>query len=83
VEHKINREEGEQPPRRPPRPGRDRPRLPRAFDLWLQRRLHDIYDSVVAEPLPDELLRMIDDARPPGGTPAAMQRDDEMELEPA
>jgi hypothetical protein len=34
-----------------------------AFDIWLHRRLHQLYDSVAAEPIPAELLRMIEDAR--------------------
>ena len=35
----------------------------RAFDLWLQRGLHQLYDSVAKEPLPDELLRLIEEDR--------------------
>ena len=31
-----------------------------AFDIWLQRGLHQLYDSVAKEPVPDELLRMIE-----------------------
>ncbi len=34
-----------------------------AFDLWLQRGLHEIYDKVASEPLPDELLRLIEEDR--------------------
>lgn len=34
-----------------------------AFDLWLQRGLHDIYDKVANEPIPDELLRLIEEDR--------------------
>ena len=34
-----------------------------AFDIWLHRRLHQLYDSVAAEPIPAELLRMIEDDR--------------------
>jgi hypothetical protein len=30
-----------------------------AFDLWLERKLHDMFDSVAAEPLPEDLLRVI------------------------
>lgn len=30
-----------------------------AFDLWLERGLHELYDSIVLEPVPDELLRLI------------------------
>ena len=34
-----------------------------AFDVWLQRGLHEIYDKVANEPIPDDLLKMIDDDR--------------------
>ncbi len=34
-----------------------------AFDLWLQRGLHQLYDDVANEPIPDELLRLIEDDR--------------------
>jgi hypothetical protein len=34
-----------------------------AFDLWLQKGLHDIYDSVAREPIPDELLKLIEEDR--------------------
>lgn len=31
------------------------------FGLWLQRGLHELYDSVAQEPIPAELLRLIED----------------------
>jgi hypothetical protein len=31
-----------------------------AFDLWLQRGLHRLYDEVAREPVPEELLRLIE-----------------------
>jgi len=34
-----------------------------AFDLWLQRGLHAIYDDVASEPVPEELLRLIQEDR--------------------
>ena len=34
-----------------------------AFDLWLQRGLHQLYDQVAKEPLPPDLLRLIVDDR--------------------
>jgi hypothetical protein len=34
-----------------------------AFDLWLKRGLHEIYDRVASEPIPDELLRLIEEDR--------------------
>ncbi len=33
------------------------------FDLWLQRGLHQLYDDVANEPIPDELLRLIEEDR--------------------
>jgi len=34
-----------------------------AFDLWLKRGLHDIYDTVAKEPIPEDLLRLIEEDR--------------------
>ncbi len=34
-----------------------------AFDVWLQRSLHELYDSVTSEPIPAELLRLIEEDR--------------------
>jgi hypothetical protein len=34
-----------------------------AFDLWLRRGLHQLFDDVANEPLPEELLRLIEDDR--------------------
>jgi hypothetical protein len=34
-----------------------------AFDLWLQRSLHQLFDKVAKEPIPEELLRLIDEDR--------------------
>lgn len=34
-----------------------------AFDIWLQRGLHQLYDSVAKEPIPNELLRLIEEDR--------------------
>lgn len=31
-----------------------------AFDRWLERGLHRLYDDVAKEPIPDELLRLIE-----------------------
>ena len=43
------------------------PKKPRkteaAFDLWLQKGLHDIFDNVAREPIPEELLRLIEEDR--------------------
>ena len=34
-----------------------------AFDVWLNRSLHQLYDDVAREPIPDELLRLIEEDR--------------------
>jgi len=34
-----------------------------AFDLWLQRGLHQLFDDVAQEPVPEDLLRLIEDDR--------------------
>jgi hypothetical protein len=34
-----------------------------AFDLWLRRGLHRAFDAVAAEPIPDDLLRLIEEDR--------------------
>ncbi len=43
----------------------------RPFDLWLHKQLHAMYDEIASEPLPDELIGLInrdaaasDDAKP-------------------
>lgn len=35
----------------------------RAFDLWLHRSLHRLYDEVAQEPVPPELRRLIEEDR--------------------
>jgi hypothetical protein len=32
----------------------------RPFDMWLQKQLHAMYDEITSEPLPDDLLDLID-----------------------
>ena len=33
------------------------------FDLWLRQSLHEAFDAAVAEPVPEALLRMIEEDR--------------------
>jgi hypothetical protein len=44
--------------------GTSRPRTKapteRPFDLWLQKQLHAMYDEIAGEPLPSDLLGLID-----------------------
>ncbi|WP_083856356.1 NepR family anti-sigma factor [Reyranella massiliensis] len=45
------------------RPRSDRPTPKtgeRPFDMWLQKQLHAMYDEITNEPLPDDLLTLID-----------------------
>ena len=44
-------------------PPRSAKRIGGAFDLWLQRGLHQLFDDVASEPVPDELLRLIEEDR--------------------
>jgi hypothetical protein len=32
----------------------------RPFDIWLQKQLHAMYDEIASEPLPTDLLGLID-----------------------
>ena len=36
---------------------------PEPFDLWLKRGLHQIYDDVAQEPIPEDLLKLIEEDR--------------------
>lgn len=42
--------------------GRGKTKSPneRPFDTWLQKQLHSMYDEIAAEPLPDDLLNLIE-----------------------
>ena len=54
----------EKPPAQPMGVGRGgEPQPDAAFDVWLRRNLHQMYDSIAAEPVPPELLRLIEDDR--------------------
>lgn len=35
----------------------------KAFEIWLRRGLHQLYDTVAKEPIPENLLRMIEEDR--------------------
>jgi hypothetical protein len=42
----------------------------RPFDMWLHKQLHAMYDEIAAEPLPDDLLGLIErDAETKGKPP--------------
>jgi hypothetical protein len=45
----------------------------RPFDTWLQKQLHAMYDEIASEPLPKDLLGLIESdaakkGKPPGPT---------------
>ena len=60
VNHFNMTKRGGKPPK-PPTP-ESRPSNS-AFDVWLQRGLHQLYDDVAREPVPEELLRLIKDGK--------------------
>jgi hypothetical protein len=39
---------------------RAKPATERPFDMWLQKQLHAMYDEIASEPLPNDLLNLID-----------------------
>ena len=42
----------------------------RPFDIWLQKQLHAMYDEIASEPLPNDLLGLIErDAEKKGKPP--------------
>lgn len=45
-----------------PQPKASRP-SEAAFDVWLRRGLHELFDEVAREPLPEELLKLLEDDR--------------------
>jgi hypothetical protein len=47
------------PPQPPARRVRRKPET--AFDQWLARGLHQMFDEVAKEPIPEELLKLIED----------------------
>ena len=55
--------------RKPGPRGAPKARGDTAFDLWLQRGLHKLFDEVAREPIPEELLRLIEDDRKKRGGP--------------
>lgn len=58
-------------------PARPKPRTTRRpFDMWLQKQLHAMYDEIASEPLPDDLLNLIEsDAAKQDTKPSASGQD--------
>ncbi|MGI4745433.1 MAG: NepR family anti-sigma factor [Janthinobacterium lividum] len=46
-------------------PPKKKRRTDSAFDQWLQRGLHQMFDDVANEPVPEDLLKLIQDDREP------------------
>ena len=38
-----------------------KPQVTSAFDVWLNRSLHEIFDEVAREPIPEKFLKLIDE----------------------
>lgn len=53
---------GRKPKAPTPPPPPKRP-VDKAFDTWLQRGLHEIFDDVAREPIPEDLLKLIEEHR--------------------
>ena len=51
--------------RKPKEPSRRKAKRPadKAFDVWLNRGLHQLFDDASHEPIPDELLRIVEEKR--------------------
>ena len=47
----------------------------RPFDVWLQKQLHAMYDEIASEPLPHDLLGLIErDAEKKGKSPGSSRK---------
>ncbi len=58
----MNSKKAEKRPEAPDKRGRNARLEPdAAFDLWLERSLRALYDEVAKEPIPDDLLKLIED----------------------
>ncbi|WP_034851955.1 NepR family anti-sigma factor [Inquilinus limosus] len=73
----MNRRRGERTRRREPgarpadsgRPAPDRLKRPPQFDNWLSQQLRSLYDPVLEEPLPEDLMRMLEESAKRGDKP--------------
>ncbi len=58
------------PPRAQQQPGEERP-----FDIWLDRQLHAMYDDIAQEPLPRDVVDLIERDSRDASTAAATSAD--------
>jgi hypothetical protein len=70
---KTRRREAGSRPADPARPAPDRLKRPPQFDNWLSQQLRSLYDPVLEEPLPDDLMKMLED----GAKGGAGKKEDE------
>lgn len=49
--------------KRPQTPRKQAKPVSAAFEVWLNRGLHQLYDGVAQEPIPEELLKLIEEDR--------------------
>jgi hypothetical protein len=47
-----------------------------AFDSWLEKKLHTMFDAVAAEPLPPDLLKLLDELDKKTGTEPGGKKED-------
>ncbi len=47
--------------KKPPEPSKQSRPTDSAFDVWLNRGLHQLFDDVANEPVPEALLKLIED----------------------
>ena len=55
----------------------DETMLERGFDRWLNRQLHRLYDPVLTEAVPDEIMRLLERFDPGTDAPPDEDHDDE------
>ena len=61
--------EAASPRRSPVSRQKAKPAEARPFDMWLHKQLHAMYDEIASEPLPGDLINLIDgDAAASSGT---------------
>ena len=53
--------------------GKTKSTAERPFDIWLQKQLHAMYDEIASEPLPDDLLSLIERDAKAGKDPGSTE----------
>jgi len=51
-----------------------KPSIERPFDAWLQKQIHAMYDEIASEPLPQDLLGLIESDAAKKGKPHGPSR---------